>query len=73
MPRGAAAWINANLTAPRTGEHTLGFAPNIEFRFATAGEMRACAQDLVALLRCYGYECTVREADASTGETGAAA
>lgn len=32
MPRGAVAWINANLTALRTGEHTLGFAPNVEFQ-----------------------------------------
>jgi hypothetical protein len=49
--RGTAIWIHSNLTAPRRGDHSLGVAPDTEFGFATAEELHACVQELIAVLR----------------------
>jgi len=54
-------WINANASAPHAGDYTLAFAPETVFTFATAGERRACAGEIVAVLQRYGIPCAVRE------------
>lgn len=70
MPRATGMWINSNASAPRAGDYTLAFTAETVFTFATAGERRACAGEMVAVLQRYGIPCTVREDNPSTAEGG---
>lgn len=63
MPRGAAAWINANAMAPKAGDYLLGFALDALPKFASAEEMRRCAQEIIAVLRHYNIDADLRKQD----------
>ncbi len=70
MPRGATMWIHSDASAPRAGDYTLTFARETVFNFPSAGELRACAEEIIAVLQRYGIPCTVREDYPSTAEGG---
>jgi hypothetical protein len=61
MPRGATMWIHSDASALRAGDYTLTFAPETVFNFASAGELRACAEEIIAVLQRYGIFAKGRE------------
>lgn len=63
MPRGFAAWINADAVSPRAGDFTLGFAAETLLPFAAEEEMRRCAQEIIDVLRRYGIDVELDEGD----------
>lgn len=70
MPRNGGIWIHSSASAPRAGDYTLAFASETVFTFASADELRACAEEIVAVLQRYGIPCTVREDSTSTAKGG---
>jgi hypothetical protein len=62
-PGAPIVWLRAGRAIAAGHGFTLGFAPDALPAFGSADALRACAQELIALLRRYGIACELREAD----------